>query len=759
MTRWIDAPQVEISPELQQAVGGHPLVAATLVRRGISTAAAARAFLHPGAYNPASPADLPGLERAVERLRQAIDAREPVAVWGDFDADGQTATALLLEALWGLGAKAMFRVPTRQEGHGLHRLGLQRLVEAGARLIVTCDTGVTAHAEAAYVAELGADLIITDHHVPADDLPPALAVINPHLLPAGHALAHLTGVGVAYELALGLEPGLAEAALDLAALGTVADVGTLTGDNRYLVQRGMEALRTTGRLGLQALYDTAGLRPEGLTEEHLAFVLGPRLNALGRLADAADGVDLLTTADPLRARTLATELEGLNARRQWLTRQVTDAALAQVEREPGLLQEYQALVLSHPTWPGGVLGIVAGRLAERFGKPAVLIATPEGQPARGSGRSVPGVDLIAALRACAHLLDRFGGHAAAAGFSIDPERIPEIRPALSRAITAQVEAIPQRELIIDGYVELLELELDLVADFSRLAPFGRGNPALTLAVRDLKIIGEAPIGRMDEHRRVTVEDDQGNTQTVFWWQGAGWPLPQGRFDLALTLRANDYRGMPELQVEWIDAHEHQPAPVAVRPTPAIEIRDYRHEPQPHLLLRGLLSGAEIQVWAEGLELEEVETHTRKGLVPGSRLVLWTLPPGRKLYEEAVSRVQPKELIVFGQDAGLDEAPPFLNSLQGMLAFALNRREGWLDLDAAAARLGHRRATVEAGLRWFESGGHVRVLTRDDDRWQLARGTGQGDPQAVDQARLRLQALLAETAAYRDYLRSAPAAAF
>jgi single-stranded-DNA-specific exonuclease len=756
MTRWIDAPSVEVPAALREAAGGHPLVAATLVRRGIDTPAAARAFFDPARYVPAPPEDLPGLARAVERLRQAIAAGEPLAVWGDFDADGQTATALLLEVLWGLGAKAMFRVPTRHEGHGLHRLGLQHLVEAGARLILTCDTGVTAHAEAAYLAELGADLIITDHHVPTEHLPHAIAVVNPHRLPAGHPLAPLTGVGVAYELARALDPDLADGTLDLTALGTVADVGTLVDDNRYLVQRGLAALRAARRPGLQALYDTAGLRPEGLTEEHLGFVLGPRLNALGRLADAAHGVDLLTTGDPLRARTLATELEGLNAQRQFLTRQVTDAALGQVEREPALLGEYQALVLSHPTWPDGVLGIVASRLAERFGKPTVLISAPEGDLARGSGRSVPGIDLIAALRACADLLVRFGGHAAAAGFSIDAERIPELRAALSRAVRHQVETIPERELVIDAYVELPELSLELVEDISRLAPFGRGNPALTLAVRNLKAVGDAPIGRMEEHRRVTVEDAQERRQTVFWWQGADAPLPHGRFDLALTLRASDYRGMPELQLEWIDAHEHEPAPVALRPAPAIGIRDHRTEPQPHLLLQGLAASADVQVWAEGIKPEEVEARTLPELEPGQRLVLWTLPPGPKQYKMALARVKPQEVVVFGQDAGLDEVVPFLERLAGLVAFALNRRDGWLDLAAAAARLGHRLGTVQAGLAWLEAGGQVRILQKEADAWRLARGTGPADSPAEGDARLRLEALLAETAAYRDYLRTAPA---
>ena len=761
--KWIEPEPIEVPPELRQAVAaqgpggrhGH-LVAETLARRGIDTPRAAAAFLQPAAYTPSDPGDLPDLGRAVERVRQAIARREPMAVWGDFDADGQTATSLLLESLRALGGQVTGHVPARSEGHGVHKMGLQRLVEGGARLIITCDTGITAHAAVAYAGELGAEVIITDHHTPAESLPAAIAAVNPHRLPAGHPLRHLAGVGVAYELARGLSPTVADRALDLVALGTVADVSVLLDENRYLVQRGLAALRDTDRTGLLALYEQAGLDPRGLSEEHVSFVIGPRLNALGRLADAADGVELLTTADPVRARTLATALEGLNARRQWLTKQVTDAALAQIQREPALLDEYRVLLLSHPTWPTGIVGVVAGRLAERFGRPAILISAPPGQMARGSGRSIPGVDLIAALRDCAPLLETFGGHPGAAGFSVEPERIPDLQRALSRAVAAQVETLPEPELSIDAYVELPDLSLELVAEIDRLAPFGRGNQPLILAVRDLHLLSEAPIGRTGEHRRLIVEDEQDRTQTVFWWQGAGWPLPQGAFDLALTVRSSDYRGLAELQIEWIDAREREPAPIQVRPGPAFEVHDYRAEPRPALLLQGLADAGDVQVWAEGHRPEGVEAYTRQQLQPASRLALWTLPPGPQELRAAIERVRPEEVIFFAHDAGLDEAGPFLERLAGMVRFALQARGGQMDLAAAAAGLGHRTPTIEAGLGWLAAGGQVGVVERGETHWRLARGQGQADPEQVERARQRLEALLAETAAYRDYLRRAPA---
>jgi single-stranded-DNA-specific exonuclease len=758
MTRWLDPESINVPDALRDAVGGHPLVAETLARRGILTPDAARPFLDPAAYSPADPTDLPDLATAVERIRRAIHHRERIAVWGDFDADGQTATALLLETLRALGADVVFRVPTRQEGHGLHEAGLGQLIRDGARLILTCDTGVTAHAAVAHANALGAEVIVTDHHVLGDRLPPALAVVNPHCLPPGHPLGTLPGVGVAYELATALKPAAAGRALDLVALGTVGDVATLTGDARYLVQRGLQMLRRTDRPGLQAVYQSAGLRADGITEEHISFVLAPRLNALGRLADAAHGVELLITEDSTRARMLATEIEGLNARRQWLTKQVAEAAQAQIERDPALLADRHALVLDHPAWPGGVTGIVAGRLAEQFGKPAVLISAPPGKLARGSGRSVPGVDLIASLTDCAHLLEGFGGHPGAAGFSIELERIPELRAALSRAVAARAEAVLEPELAIDAYVDLADLTLDLVSEIDRLAPFGAGNPPLTLAVRDLRILGEATIGRTAEHRRLTVEDAQEQTQTVFWWQGAGWPLPRGRFDLALTVRASDFRGVAEVQVEWLNARELEPAAVEVPAAPAIEIHDYRAVSNPEAVLRALVAEGDVQVWSEGDGPAGVEVRARHELAPSPRLVVWTLPPSPQVLQAALERAQPREVTLFAHDPGLDEARAFLKRLGGLVNFALRTRDGQVDLVAAAVRTAQRVSSVQAGLEWLAAQGQVVILEQGDDAWSLAQGKGDADRQRLETARARLEPLLAETAAYRTYVQSAPAMA-
>lgn len=766
MTRWIDPDPVDVSPDLHAAVGGHPLLAEILVRRGFSSVDAALGFLDPRAYRPADPHDLPGLATAAERIELAVRRGERTAIYGDFDADGQTATALLLELFGALEAGVLARVPSRERGHGMQPSDVDDLVSHDVRLIVTCDTGVTAYEAIDRAQAKGVDVIVTDHHVPGDALPAAVAVVNPHRLLPGHPMATLSGVAVAYQLARVLRPRQAEQALDLVAIGLLADIAALTGDTRFLVQRGLELLRHTPRMGLKAMYEAAEIRAEGIGEEHVGFVLAPRLNALGRLADANLGVELLTTRDAARARILAVEIEGLNARRQWLTKQIMDAALADIEHAPSLLAGYSALVLSRSSWPSGVTGIVAGRLAERFGRPAVLITTAPDGRSSGSGRSVPGIDLVSALKECSPLLLRYGGHAGAAGFLIDTERIPEFRAALSRAVDNQAIGAPERTRQIDAWVGLPDLTLDLVASASRLAPFGPGNPLVTLAVRDLRITAEAVTGRTAEHRKLVVEDPSGTSQTVFWWHGAGLELPSSGFDLALSVRASDYRGQTELQVEWIEARVRDPEAAATASGPVLSVTDMRFVTNPATELRRICTEPAVQVWAEGRSTaklpsdlarwgEGIGVGGRHQLMPSRRLALWSPPPGPVELLSVLGRVRPEMVFAFFVDPDLAEPQPLLKHLAGICKFALRERSGSVDLEAAAAAAAHRRGTIRAGIDLLAAQGKFVVLDRGPSVWRIAAGGGDASPGRAQDSAALLSGLLDETAAYRSHLRSLP----
>ena len=766
MKRWIEPPDIHVPPPFQEAVGGHLLVAQTLLRRGIRDASAARAFFDADQYPSALPGELPGMQAAVERLEGAIRAGETICVWGDFDVDGQTATTLLVSALRGLGGEVVYHIPVRaSESHGVNLPVLERILDQhhlhGAGVLLTCDTGISAQPAVAYAQGRGVDVIVTDHHDLPPDLPPALALVNPKLLPSDHPMSGLPGVGVAFKLAEALyeRRGMKDACqafLDLAALGIVADLALLTGEARYLLQRGLQVLRQAQRPGLRILMELAEINPTWLSEEHISYVLAPRLNSLGRLADANPVVEFLTTPDEGRARLLALEMEALNARRKLLSDQVFQAALGQLENEPGL-REQSGLVLSHPTWPAGVIGIVASQLVERFGKPVVLIAAPPGELARGSARSVEGVNITAAIAAQAEMLAGFGGHPMAAGLSLPAERIPEFRRRFSQTLREmQGEAVREAVLQIDGYLPLTELSLELVADLERLAPFGPGNPPLVLATRGLKVTGYASVGRSDEHLLVTVEDEDERSQRVIWWQGANWPLPEGRFDLAYSVRASTYRGQRDVQVEWLDARPQGEAAVDLRSMLGeLQIVDYRDASDPLAVLHRLQSEVELTIWCEAEAKKELGGLDRGELTPASHLALWSTPPGRAELSQALERVAPQTVYLFAIDPGMDHPEAFLKRLAGLVKHAVEKERGCASIDRLAAATAQRTAAVQAGLDWLGASGYIRLLRQEEDLVWLARGDGVKTP-ALAQSRGALMHLLEESAAYRRYFSQAEA---
>ena len=754
MYKWLDPASVVVPADLQDFVGGHSLVAQTLVRRGIISVAAARAFLDPDAYTPAPPQDFPNLLHAVERLETAIRQGERVCVWGDFDVDGQTSTTLLVSALRALDANVTYHIPVRAtESHGVHLSQLTRVIAEGAQLLLTCDTGIDAHEAVAYANAHGVDVIITDHHELPPTLPDTYAIVNTHLLPVGHPLATLPGVGVAYKVAEELasragRPAAVTRYLDLVALGIVADVAEQTGDARYLLQRGLDVLRNTTRLGPLEMMKLAHLNPAQLTEENIAFALAPRMNALGRLADANVSVEFLTTDDLTQARILATQLEALNNERKRLCEEVAHGAEAQLARDPALL-DYGALVLTNPHWPAGVIGIVASRLVEQYNRPALLIATPEGELGHGSARSVAGVHITEALATQADLLASFGGHAMAAGLALSPENIPALRRGLSRAVLAQRgEVPPSPTLHIDGYLALADLSLELVADLGRLGPFGAGNPPLTLATRDVTVQSHSKLGRDGNHQQLVVEDAGGATQRVLWWRSDETSLPEGHFDLAYTVGVNTFRGNRSLQVTWVDARQvAAPAVVVEVAEPALEVVDYRREPHPLTLLKPLLAEEDVQVWAEGVQ--DAVGRPRRALEPAATLVIWTAPPGPGVLQAALERVAPRRVVLFGVDPGLDTLEAFLKRLMGLVKYALRAGGGRLQVAALAEATAQRQITVRQGIAWLAAKGHLTVQSEAGDEVEVSVG-GTASSGSASGAASELRALLDETAAYRRH---------
>jgi single-stranded-DNA-specific exonuclease len=780
MLKWLEPPDIHASAALQQAVGGSPLIADTLARRGFTQPPEALAFLHPERYQPTPSEELPGMQAAVARLQQALHRQERIWVWGDFDVDGQTATAMLVTMLRELGADVRYHIPVRAaESHGVNLPWLEKILQQGADLLLTCDTGITAFEAVEYARQHGLDVIITDHHDLATSavdpsggghrdapmLPQACAVVNPKLLPAGHPLATLPGAGVAYKLAEAMytragNPQACQALLDLVALGIVADLAIQQGEARYLLQLGLQALRQNRRLGLSTLLEIADVNPQLLTEEHISFVIAPRMNALGRLGDANPMVELLTTQDAGQTRSLAYELESLNAYRKLISDQIFQGAQAQILTNPALLDS-SVLVLAHPQWEAGVLGLVASRLVESYHRPVILLKAPPGEAARGSARSIDGVHITEAIARHQHLLAGFGGHPMAAGLSIQPENIPEFRRAINHTVQEMLGgAVQEGTLQIDGYLNLSDLSLELVADLERLAPFGPGNPPLALALRNLQITSHSAVGKNQEHLLLTVHDQSGNAQRVIWWQGAGWSLPEGAFDLAVSLRTTSYKGQRELQVVWLDARPLPSAPETTQPAPyQPEILDLRQELHPEqALLRLRQRFPSLQVWSEAGGAGAIHGLTRLELIAGEPLAIWTPPAGPEVLRQTLDRLRPEQVFLFNSNPGMDEPTAFLERLAGLVKRAISVYDGMVEMKALCAATAQRTAAVQVGLEWLQARGYLYIVAQQDDRVQLQpadRLRPQEQPTVLAQASVRLKALLEESAAYRRHYAAAP----
>jgi single-stranded-DNA-specific exonuclease len=768
---WSPPEEITVPESLKAALGGHPLVAETLVRRGISDPDEARAFLDPAHYTPTPASELPGIPKATIRISRALAQAETILVWGDFDVDGQTSTTLLVEALRELGAQVKYHIPVRAtEGHGIKVDVLAEIIRDNPeiRVLLTCDTGIAANEAVAFANANGLDVVITDHHDLPEELPPAHAIVDPRLLPNDHPLATLPGVGVAYKLVEALfeqqtsiekhHPQLRgnapspEKYLDLVALGIVADVAEQRGDTRYLLQRGLNVLCNTQRLGLQTLMELAQIIPNQLNEGDIGFGIGPRLNALGRLSDADPIVEFLTTADASRARVLATQLEGLNERRKLLTEQIAQAALAQIEQDQTLIEK-AALVLAHPGWHTGVIGIVASRLGERFGKPTILLSIGEDGIARGSARSITGVHITEAIATQKELLISFGGHPGAAGLALPEVDIPLFRRGLGQAVRAQLrDKTSEPALHIDAYLPFADISLALVDEIGQLAPFGAGNPSLTLASKNLRLVSHTAIGRRKDHLRLVVADETDQHQDVLWWNGVGNPLPEAEnpFALAYTIQGSTYRGKRQLQIQWVDFHTiAEPAPKVDRTQPAMDIIDFRGQPHPLSTLQSIQRAEDIQIWAEGEAQSKLGGIDRYALAPGLPLAVWTTPPSPKEWQAALEKTRPEKIYLFAIDPGIDDPKTFLGRLSGLAKFSLRAHHGKVRLSKLAAATAQTEEIVRIGILWLEAKGFIAVARQGNGDLRLTAGDGH-ERETLPEITDTLKSTLAETAAFRAY---------
>ncbi len=519
-----------------------PFLALLLTARGITDEIDAAAYLSADTEF-SDPFSLADMEKAVERIAAAMDNFERIAVFGDYDADGVTATALLYSYLVSQGANVEYRIPDRmREGYGISCAAVQELSESGVKLIVTVDNGIAAVEEAAFAKELGVDMVITDHHTPGAQLPDAVAVVNPHREDCPSEYKEFAGVGVAFQLVCALE-GDSDTVLqkyaDLLALGTLADVVPLTGENRALVKKGIRRINAGARPGIEALKAVAGVAGRPLTASNVAFTLAPRINAAGRIGSAETALRLLLCDNEQDAIELANETDILNKQRQAIETKISAEAIQQIEENPAV-KYAGVLVVSGAGWHPGVIGIVAARLVSKYGKPAVVITT-DGETGKGSCRSIPGFSVYDALAKCAPLLTHFGGHPGAAGLGVLTENIPALRDALD--VYTKTGSMPFAQIGLDFKLNPAYINVSLLNTLAALEPCGCENPVPTFGLYNMTLRAVKPVGE-GKHLRLTLQKGASEIAAMlFSVTLAEFPYRIGdAVDLAVQIEKNVFRG-------------------------------------------------------------------------------------------------------------------------------------------------------------------------------------------------------------------------
>jgi single-stranded-DNA-specific exonuclease len=535
----------EQAASLARVLGVSPILAALLIARGYDDDSSARSFLTPGYNQIHEPYLMLGMREAVARLETAIDNDESILIYGDYDVDGTTGTAVLLRALKLLGARTGFHVPHRfTEGYGIQQPALEKALNEGYKLVVSVDCGIRAHEPLYWARDNGLDVIITDHHLPDanEGAPPAFAVLNPNQAGCQYPDKNLAGVGVAFKLvhALFRERGReaqVDAFMKVVAIGTVADVAKLVGENRTIVALGLKDLAKASNPGLRALIEVAGCGDgKGMTAYDLGFRLGPRINAAGRMDAARAVVELFDTRDPDEARRLAMHLDSRNEDRKVVQQQIIDLAVA--ELADGHKSGTHVAVIAGEGWHRGVIGIAASKIAERINRPCVVFSI-DGEVAHGSGRSIAAYHLLDGLTTCADLFEKFGGHSHAAGITIKPERIDMLRQRLNEhAASCLSDEDLEHSVAIDMELTAEQITFQLARELQSLEPYGAGNPPPVFTTKNLRCLSE-PVVMKDRHLKMRLAGSNNRPMEAIWWNciepGEQTPQVRGSIELAYTI--------------------------------------------------------------------------------------------------------------------------------------------------------------------------------------------------------------------------------
>ncbi len=757
----INYPEKVLVPDwMRKVLRDNQLLGQILIQRGIDTLDSLQEFLDPDCYTPTDPGEFPDMQKAVELVLTAAAQDQKICIYGDYDVDGVTSTTILLELCKKLQTEVIYHVPNRfTEGYGMNLGVIHQLAREGVNLIITCDCGISNHREILLAQKLGMTVLVTDHHHLPEELPPAEVILSPRLLPVEHPAHNLPGAGMAYFLALGvlqqikrIEDGMEF--LDLVALAIVADVVSLHGENRYLLQKGLPLLPETSRPGLQELFKICGLDNREISEEAIGFQLAPRLNAAGRMKSAALAVELLLMEDEVIARNLARDLDQINTRRKEIGDQMYEEAKAQLERDFA----GKPIILYRPHWHEGILGITASKLCEEYYVPVLLMGLKEDKKTiTGSARSIPGIHLYDALKQCEQSLTKFGGHAGAAGFSLTHEKLVLFEKSIEKILTEELDLQERiREVQVDGVFPLSQITNQTYLELKKLAPFGEGNPIPTFLCPDTDVIYHRPTSD-NRHLRLIVKQDSVQYPAIWWW-GGGNDLSR-TIDLVYSIGLNRWQGREEVQLivnHVITKDKLSPSQLTEDERLEFEIIDHRNWSE---LGRELPNYAEAIYYLEGirkeddLQLSDQLTINRYQIIHGKTLVLLSIPPGLRVLRELIYAHRPEKVVLAYSQKDILSWDLFVKKLMGLLKSVVKDKQGKTDIYQLAVLTIEMENTVLVGLNYLEERGFIETEFLTPDSVHLKKGHGQATRQ-VKLKEKKLKHLLTESRAFRQYLLTA-----
>jgi single-stranded-DNA-specific exonuclease len=737
-----------IPAELVSAADGSELLARIFYNRGYRDAETVRQMMHEELYTPTGLEEFAGMEAAVERIAAAIAAGEPIAVYGDYDVDGVTSTATLIQCLSLFTSRLTYHVPDRfTEGYGMNMDVIRGLAHKGIKLIITCDCGISNVNEVKLARELGMDVIVTDHHTPPDELPPANVLLNPKLLAAGHKARNLSGCAMAYFLCLALlkhygHEDKGGELLDLLALSLVADVVSLNGENRYLLKKALPRLFNTGRIGLRELFSIIEQNAALRTEEDIAFQIAPRINAAGRMDSARLPVELLLSGDRQEAAALAQQIDLLNRERKRVQEDIIRQAKALVETQK---INKTVLVLFSEHWHHGIIGIAAGKICETYRRPAILLSMKEdGSTVVGSARSVEEINIYELIKECSKRLLKFGGHSAAAGLSLRREEL--------EAFTREIEQLAEKKFFIREQV-LAEVDLEMPVHkvneelyelLGKAGPYGEGFEAPVFAARRVTAVSDRKTEK--NHHILVLEDPDGQRLPAVKWFGGSDSYQGKLYDITYKIGKNTYRGNSELQLTLEHLSEAAGIPAKAftgritdaRTIAAVNLTaKYRDAV---FFYEGLHSACPVK-----------DTIDRTAAVQAPCLVLLSTPANSFVFREMVSMVRPGQIILNFTCNPDYSFKGFILNLMGMIKHLTAQGSGWVPVEWMASRLCVEEQIVKSALNYLQEAGKVEYYLDDYEIRTTLRPVNRtpGDDHVM--AERHLKGALLEKSAYQQFL--------